>query len=277
MQTRRWTLSRRDSAKSCIKAIIPFISASICLAPSALQAEEATETSVRVATREFLPPYVYEDAKSGIEIDLVKAIFREMGYRPIFVQLPRIRMTSAFEDHQVDGSITQNSGMSNAGCVTENYIEHYNVGLALESRNLNLKSLDDIKGMSIISFSGATRFLGPDFHEAVKSAKRYTESGDQSIHIPLLYKHRFDVAVGDRWILRLAQRRHFDATGEYKKLAAYEIMPPTHYRARFHDQAICDAFDSALQKIRDSGAYNEIWASYQARILVEADVATPAH
>lgn len=233
-------------------------------------AQAASEKTIRVATRHFLPPYVYENATSGIEIDLIKAVFDESIFDVEFVQLPRIRMISAFEDKQLDGILTQNVTASDVGCATKWYIEHQNVALTVADRHLTVNTLDDLSHFAVISFSGATRYLGAPFANAVQNSRRYTESGDQGTHISLLYKGRFDVAVGDNWILRLAQKRYLDQTGDYMALETHKIMPVSHYVARFHDQQLCDAFDTALDKIRDNGSYNEIWASYRARIYVEA-------
>jgi polar amino acid transport system substrate-binding protein len=225
---------------------------------------------LRLATREFLPPYVYEQAETGIEVDLVNAVFKDMPYNIEFVQLPRVRMISSYEDEQLDGILTQNVTASNTGCATNWYIEHQNVGLSVKGRGVELASLAGLKDYAVISFSGATRYLGEDFRHAVRGAKRYTESGDQGTHISLLYKGRFDVVVGDTWILRLAQKRHFDETGERMELVTHPIMPPSFYVARFHDPEVCKAFNASLARLRENGTYAEIWAGYRARIYVES-------
>lgn len=257
-----------DTIKAIFSATIAFSLGGTAHAQP--QSRPIPEKIIRVATRHFLPPYVYENAESGIEIDLVKAVFKESNFGIEFVQLPRIRMISSFEDNQLDGILTQNVKASNVGCATKWYIEHQNVALTVGSRQLKVDTLNDLSNFAVISFSGATRYLGKTFSDAVQLSRRYTESGDQGTHISLLYKGRFDVAVGDNWILRLAQKRHLDQTGEYMALDTHKVMPASHYVARFHDQEMCDAFDTALDKIRDNGAYNEIWASYRARIYVEA-------
>lgn len=225
---------------------------------------------LRLALREFLPPYVYEHAETGIEVDLIKAVFKDTPYSIEFVQLPRVRMISSFEDAQLDGILTQNVTASSTGCATNWYIEHQNVGLSVKGRRVELPSLDALKNYAVISFSGATRYLGEDFRNAVRGGKRYTESGDQGTHISLLYKGRFDVVVGDTWILRLAQKRHFDETGQRMELVTHPIMAPSFYVARFHDPEVCKAFNASLSRLRENGTYAEIWAGYRARIYVEA-------
>ena len=265
--TRKGTLMPRDAAK----ILVSFIGLVAAFGPAAAAQPEGDDgRTLRLATREFIPPYVHEHAESGIEVDLVKAIFRDTPYEIEFVQLPRIRMISAFEDNQLDGILTQNVKNSTSGCATDWYIEHQNVGLSVRSRRLEIASLSDLRNYAVISFSGATRYLGEEFRSAVRGAKRYTETGDQGAHISLLYKGRFDVVVGDNWIMRLAQKRHFDETGERMELAMHPLMPPSRYVARFHDKAVCEAFNTALRHLHENGTYAEIWAGYRARIYVEA-------
>ncbi|TNE62058.1 MAG: transporter substrate-binding domain-containing protein [Alphaproteobacteria bacterium] len=249
-------------------AIVLSLTAATVSAVPTSAAEPHAAPHVRLAVREFLPPYVYENAETGIEIDLVRAIFREAGLQVDFVQLPRIRMIQTFDDGRVDGVLTQNVSASTEGCATVPYITHRNVAFTLKERRLPLDTLTDLEKYAVVSFSGATRYLGRDFADAVTTSPRYTESGDQGTHIALLYKQRFDVVVGDEWILRLAQRRHFERTGEYMELDSHAIMPASHYVARFRDQNLCDAFNKAYLTLDTSGALAEIWSGYRASILV---------
>lgn len=213
---------------------------------------------IEIATRLDISPYVEAGATGGIEVALIKAIFAETDFEPVFVQQPRVRMISAFESRQINGIITQNQTASSEGCATDWYISHQNVALTVAERNVNIDNLNDLAGHSVLSFSGATRYLGDDFRKTVMKTTRYTESGDQSKHISLLYKGRFDAIVGDRWILALAQKRYLADSGEYKTLTAHPIMKPSLYVARFHNQEVCDAFNLGLRRLRASGDYARI-------------------
>jgi len=250
-----------------------FVSACLSL-PVTAQSDNARAELIEIATRQNLPPYVVDAAAHGIEIDLVKAIFRGTGYEPIFIQQPRVRMISAFENGQMNGILTQNIQASDVGCATDWYIAHQNVAISLTSRNIKIGSLDDLMGLSVLSFSGATRYLGTEFQQAVAHTKRYTESGDQGKHIQLLYKRRFDAVIGDRWILALAQKSYFTEAGEYQELEYHPIMKPSLYVARFHEQKICDAFNLGLRRLRADGSYAEIWNGYRKSLAVMNDSAT---
>lgn len=225
-----------------------------------------------LATRHHLPPYVYKKANSGIEVDLIKAIFNDMGMDIKFVQMPRIRMIQSFDQGSVHGILTQNITASNVGCATDWYLKHQNVGFTLAEENLQLSTLQDLRKFSVLSFDGARRYLGEAFRAAVDNNPRYKESINQAAHIELVYLKRFNVIVGDEWILRLAQRNHFDQTGKYKRMTAHYIMPPSLYSARFQEQSICDSFNASLSKLRGSGSYEQIVSAYHQRIMIASTV-----
>lgn len=215
-----------------------------------------------------LPPYVYNNAHSGIEIDIVKAIFDHTDFEISFTQMPRIRMIQTFDQGEFDGVLTQNIAVSDKGCATEWYLKHQNVAFTLSDSDLTITNINQLKTMSVLSFDGAKKYLGSEFETAVSRNPRYSESVNQASHIELIYMKRFDVIVGDEWILRLAQKEHYDRTGVYKKLTAHYIMPPSLYSARFQNTEVCDAFNEALNGLRTSGKYDEIIANYHTRIMV---------
>jgi len=231
-------------------------------------ASQAEDKVIKLATRMHLPPYVYHNAASGIEIDLIKAIFADIGRKIEFVQMPRVRMIETYDRGELEGILTQNANVSNIGCITDWYIEHQNIGFTLASEPFVLTKLSDLKGMSVLSFDGATRYLGKGFSDAVKGNKLYEEATNQESHIELIYKRRFNVVVGDEWILRLAQRNYFTNTGKYQKMVAHKIMPASLYSARFKNPVICEKFNVSLAKIRSSGEYVQIVNSYHQNIMI---------
>lgn len=228
--------------------------------------------SIPVAIRQDVLPYVANEGKSGLEIDLVDAIFAQTPYAPDYIQLPRMRMIQTFNARGVEGIITSNTALAGKGCITDWYIKHQNVGVTLAERALAINSLSDVANLSIITFDGATRFLGPQFAQQAKNSPRYIESPDQNIHVSLVYFGYFDAAIGDEWILKLAQVNQKRKTGAFQPLTVHRILPTTYYSARFHQQAVCDAFDKGLATIRESGRYDEIVRDHFDRISAQIEV-----
>ena len=229
---------------------------------------KAADEPLQLATRAHLPPYVYHDASSGIEVDLIKAIFDEMDVDIQFVQMPRVRMIQSFDLGQMDGILTQNTSVSDIGCATDWYLKHQNVAFTLADTNIELNSLEDLSTIPVLSFDGATKYLGVAYRNAMLLNPEYRESTNQQSHIELLYLKRFKVIIGDEWILRLAQRNHFDSTGAYQKLTAHYVMPASLYSARFRDEKVCKAFNKSLAKLRGTGRYDQIVTNYHQKIMM---------
>ena len=226
----------------------------------------ANDSVLRIATREYLPPYVNSDATAGIEIDIVKAIFQQANLPIQFVQMPDLRMTQAFSLKTVDGILTQNIKVKSSGCETDWYFTHPNVAITLAHRQFSLHRLEDLSKYSVVTFDGAKLTLGKRFANAVKNNPRYVEFENQPGHIELLYNGRFDVIFGDEWILRLARKNHFKKTGVLKDIRTHQIAATEYFSVRFHEQRLCGAFNEALRAIRKSGLHAAILAANRKRI-----------
>lgn len=229
-------------------------------------AEADTKRQLTIAIRPDVEPYVSGEGTTGLEIEIVKAVFDKTNYKPDFVQLPRMRMIQTFNANSVEGVLTSNVALDGAGCITDWYIQHQNVGITLSERSFTISNLDDVANLSIITFDGATRYLGPDFANQAKKSPRYIESSDQNIHVSLLYQGYFDAAIGDEWILKLAQVNQKQNSGAFQPLTIHRILPTTYYAARFHDTAICRAFNDGLGSIRQDGTYEQIVRHHTDRI-----------
>ena len=228
----------------------------------------AQNNPIRVATRANLPPYIIQNATSGIEVDVVRAIFQEMGRSVEFVQMDRVAMIERFEQNDVEGALTQGATATSHGCLTDWYMVHQNVGFSLYDSKIELNVLDDLSELAVVTFQNAKTFLGEPFKSIADANPRYQEIAPQGRHIGMLYRGEVDVIVGDEWIIRYVQRHHFEKTAEYYGLQLHQIMPPTLYSARFQNQSTCDNFNRALAAIRTSGLYSDIVDGYHRRALV---------
>jgi len=230
----------------------------------------AADDALRVAARPNLPPYIIDGATGGIEVDLVKAVFKEAGKSIAFVQMDRVAMISQFEEEKLDGTLTQSPTATSHGCLTDWYMVHQNVGFSIRKKNIALTQLKDLANFAVVSFDNAKIFLGKSFADSVKNNQRYQEIAPQSRHINLLYDGKVDVIVGDEWIIRDIQRRFFETTGAYQELEVHQIMPPSLYSARFQKQETCDAFNAALSTLRLNGTYDAIVEAYRQKTLIRS-------
>lgn len=230
------------------------------------QSAQADGEPLKIAAREDRPPYVAKGATSGIEIEIISAVLEELQLQPHFLQMPRPRARHMFENKSVDMLLAQNPALPGGGCTTDWYITHKNVALTLKARSIKLAGLADLKPYAVVSFLGARDQLGPDFRDTVADAASYTETGAQFRHIELLYEGRADVVVGDLLTLNRIQTDLQKETGVFKELHVAELLPPTRYVARFHDDSFCASFNRALATVHKSGKYKNIWNKYEIQL-----------
>lgn len=254
-----------SSIKALKTAICCVLLGNLFAMGSALTAQDKP---LRVATRANLPPYIIENATSGIEVDVIRAIFQEMGRSVEFVQMDRVAMIERFEQNDVEGTLTQGATATSHGCITDWYMVHQNVGFSLFEKKIELNTLEGLSELAVVTFQNAKTFLGEPFRSIANANPRYQEIAPQSRHIGMLYRGEVDVIVGDEWIIRYVQRHHFEKTAEYHGLQLHQIMPPTLYSARFQNQSTCNSFNRALATIRTSGLYSDIVDGYHRRILI---------
>lgn len=222
------------------------------------QADNIDNIPISIAARNDVLPYVTDNATNGLEIEIINTVFADTPYTPQFIQFPRMRMIQMFASKNIEGVLTQNNGLQGKGCITDWYIKHQNVGMTRSNRDIKLDGLQNISNLSIITFDGAREFIGPNFASEARKSPRYIESSDQNIHVSLLYLGYFDLAIGDEWILKLAQLNQKHKSDNFQPLTTHRILPSTLYAARFHEQKVCEAFNASLARLRESGQYQAI-------------------
>lgn len=235
---------------------------------AAYDAADDALTPVRVAVGQSLPPYVLVEERSGMEYQVVSETLALAGLalEPEFVDFGDEAELLAAGAVEAAMTIGPDSGVDAA--YSEPYIDYRNMAMSLASAGLEIASVEDLAGHSVLAFEDATTYLGPDFAAMADANPDYREVADQGEQVRALLAGEVDAVVSDVNI--------FDWFGEDPALAdeveaagpvAYhEIFPPTPYRMAFLDAEQRDAFDAALRQLRESGRYDEILASYAGEL-----------
>jgi len=221
---------------------------------------------LRMVFSQYTPPYVLDDGQ-GIVVDIVREALAHHGHEvePLF--LPIGRGFLMFAQGRVDGTaiIKRNSGLE--AHYSAPFMQYNNHAIALERSGLNLETLADLEGRSIIAFQNAHKYLGEAFGTAVADQPDYKEMGNQKTQVLMLLKGRVDTVVMDRAIFRFYRGqliREGRVPGE-QGIDYFDLFPPTPYRCAFTDPAIRDDFNDGLRRIREDGTYNAIFAEYADR------------
>jgi polar amino acid transport system substrate-binding protein len=221
------------------------------------QAEE-----LKLAVGLTLPPFVFSDSHSGIDLEIVKEALASKGYsvKPEYVVYGRTAID--LKTGKVDGALTvsKDRGIDNA-YLTDEYICYQNVAVALQSKGFQINSVKDLAGKRITAFQDAAKILGPDFLAAAESSSSYYEIPDQENQVALLFKDRADIIIMDVNIFKYYQQnsQRADMT---QPVDYFALFPPSCFSVGFKSEKIRDDFNEGLKELRSSGRYDEIFKKY---------------
>ena len=207
-------------------------------------------------------PYFSADGTSGVFVDLIRSIFREMPeYKIEYVpNLSNMRLISALHSGHLSGIVNVFEREVIEGCVTDQVFRFQDVVISYKQQDLKIDSLGDLAGLDIVSYQGAIGALGETYRKVVGHyATSYQEQPYQHLQAQLLIAKRVHVSVGDRYIfaqeaLKLGKRR---AAFTY-----HPIFPLTYSHMAFSDTSICPKFNRVLTGLISSGEYQRIYREH---------------
>ncbi len=234
-----------------------------------LTSTEVFADRLNIAVGLWIPPYVIREEARGIEYDILKETLALAGHEMVPRYVPLARTLAELRSGLVDGIMsTGQPGLP--GCYTDSHITYWNYAITLSSRNIKINNIADLKGRSIAAFQNARNYLGEEYRLLTLNNDRYREIGNQSSQNKLLFSNRIEVVIADRYIFQWFSRdpevtKIIDTEPE---VTYHKIFPPSHFQSVFSRQDVCDDFNIALKKLRDSGRYDEIVASYGVTAVV---------
>lgn len=224
---------------------------------------QAQGRELKIIFSQYTPPYVLEDGR-GIVVDIVREALRGGGHTIAPVYVPMGRGFELFAENRVDGTaiIRENSGLH--ANYSDDFMRYHNCAVTLKSRQIKLKSLDDLKGKTVIAFQNANKYLGESFGRVVANDPSYKEIANQETQTLMLLLGRIDVAIMDESIFRF-YRNKLIKEGKVSPSTEYEVFylfPPTPYKTAFIDASVRDIFNRELTAMRRDGRYQAVYRKY---------------
>ena len=226
----------------------------------------AAAKDVLMAFSQEIPPYIFQKHNKGIEIDIISAALAYKGHtlKPLYFPLGRIPI--AFTHHLVDAAMGD-MGIdltAQGGFYAQPAVIYDNVFITLKSRNITLKTPEDLDLLRVVSFQGAEKRY-PQWLNKVMKEKRFYGVSDQLTQVKLLQFGRYDVVLSDRYIFRyfVKQMKLMNVT-EPSEVEEHEFakVNPTDYRPVFRDESVRDDFNLGLKKLKESGEFQKIYDNY---------------
>ncbi|MFD2204013.1 substrate-binding periplasmic protein [Kiloniella antarctica] len=224
---------------------------------------EVFADKLKIAVGLWIPPYVIRDEARGIEYDILKETLALAGHEMVPRYVPLARTLAELRSGQVDGIMS--TGLTDLpGCYTNTHITYWNYAITLSSNNIQIDSIKDLKGRTIMAFQNARNYLGEDYRQMTHGNKLYKEIGDQSSQNKLLFSKRVEVVIADQFIFQWFNRSPevLKTIKKAPEVTYHEIFPPSRFQSVFLRQDVCDSFNIALKELKNSGRYDEIVASY---------------
>ncbi|WP_163832096.1 substrate-binding periplasmic protein [Spartinivicinus ruber] len=209
------------------------------------------------------PPYSFQD--KGIIIDILKKVFDEQKFKLKFIPLQNEEIDYSLRKSKIDISTITHLKYKNL-YYSSNYLAFDDVAITLEEKKLNIKTIRDLDGLSLVSWKGAPKVLGTEYQKlAQKNRHRWLEVPLQYHQNKMFWTKKTDVLVCDLAIfLWMKSKLSLKGINTIKKYKIHRIFDgPIYQHAGFKNRKLRDYFDSRIEIIKSNGEYQSVFDSYK--------------
>jgi polar amino acid transport system substrate-binding protein len=221
---------------------------------------------VNMGFGESLPPYIISESYSGIELDIVREalVFRGHILKPDF--FPMARLAISYQTKKVDAimmDVGEKISPKN-GYYGDIPVLYQNVFITLKKNKRSIKKPEDLKGLSINGFIGASIRYPKWFTKVIKEGT-YFEKNDQLLQVLQLSKGRIDVVLSDYNIFKyyfIQTKRKTNVS--FSDFEVHDVVKedPMNYRPVFCNKKVRDDFNLGLKHLRKIGRIKAIYDKY---------------
>lgn len=158
----------------------------------------------------YSAPWAYADSEGrlqGIDYDIVRHIFTELGVEVDIELFAYERLVRKFRDKELD-YISPMAFELPGSYLTHAYLQIQDVAVTSVKSDFNINTLNDLKGKSVVAYQKASEVLGADFVN-VLAQDAYMEMADRERQLDLLKHQKVDVVVGDRKVLEYFSLKNY--------------------------------------------------------------------
>jgi polar amino acid transport system substrate-binding protein len=225
------------------------------------------ESAITLAFTFSMPPYLSQDLKSGIELDIIKAALEATNQKNIEVHnVHYLRAIELAKEGKIDLIAGNLSNQLYSEKIPDIYtstttIHYVDCAISLRSKNINLKEIDNYYDKRIWAFKSASLVFGSEFQNMANTNPHYSEDFDQQKQIDMLSMGRIDVAISDRNIFssKLLEKQGI----EESHFKFDTIGPPTARSVRSTNNTLIAQINKGLGIIKQNGRYQAILGQYK--------------
>ncbi len=223
----------------------------------------ADDKEVVLAAPAEIPPFYTKDGK-GIIPDLMNAVLGPKGYKITVKSMGNIRITRSLKSGKVDIAPFAVEEVTDVHFSQNKYLTFLNVVIIKKSKNVEIKSLADLKGLRIAAFQGAKNVFGKEYTQIVDNdALSYKEMSDQKRQMDVFWRDRVDAVILGKKIFDY--RSFVIGNTQYSPDdVAYHYLfgEGTSFAAVFADEKIRDDFDDGYNALVKNNKLDDIYKPY---------------
>jgi len=222
------------------------------------------------------PPYVMSADHSGFELELTRAILKELGHELSPIYVPFGRTARLLKDDAVDIALTLNKAHKvSADILSDPYVVYQNVVVTREDRNIAVSDLASLRGKSIIAFQTAKNVLGKEYGNTLASQPNYLEMARQDRQVNMLMLGSVDAVIMDRNIFSYFKAQN-DAYAD-DAVTIHELFPVSAYCAGIPNTELRMQFNATLKKFIEDGRYQALLTRFRLENLFDKLVEQQSH
>jgi len=240
---------------------LPFLH--IVLATTLLGTSMASQSQQVIVGVGNFEPYFIAKGRTGLFTELLDAIFAGIpNYEPVYqFDHSNNRLFQEFREGKLDAVANVFESMDLAPCHTKSFFHFQDMAMTRAEDNLQIHSIEDIKGKSIITFQGAREFLGQTFADQTH-AGRYIEMANPGHQVRRLARGQGDVSIGDLFVFLHNLEMVSGLSMKPEDFNYHPVIPKNATRMGFKDKALCERFKVSLDNIEKSGQDKAIYRKY---------------
>ncbi len=236
----------------------------ILLCWHSLPLHASEQQTIDIAVGKAMKPFVLGNGR-GILIDILRESFAQSSIQIKFHFYSNEEAMSAFDEGRVDAVTVVKKGMVQ-GHFSEPYITFHNYAIFMKDGSKVIEKVADLANYRVIGFSGATRYLGPEFNQLVLSGLDYVEIVSQFDQVRALFEGQAEVAVMEKTIFQFfwkqLRNRNPDDIRYARPVSYSNLFIPNDYHIAFKTQKEKEIFNKGYRHLVDSGRIKLIYERY---------------
>lgn len=139
----------------------------------------------------------------------------------------------------------------------------HNIIVTKKVEDITINSLDDLKGLSIVTWEGASRDLGQEFADAVKNNDNYREIGNQHEQGSIFFQGGSQAIVIDKTIFEWWLKEYKGIFNTDQEFVYHDLFPEiTRFYVGFKSKQQRDLFNKGLSQIKQNSIYQTVYSHY---------------